>query len=302
MRKIFIFIITMFLSIKFCSAAHAELNIVATQTIFADLAREIGGEKINVKAIASPKFNVHFYSPKPSDVRAVKEADLYVNAGLDLEAWSDPLLEAAGKPQLMRGQSGNVDLSMGIRLIDPPRQPVSRSHGDVHLFGNPHFHMDPRNFRVMAGTLLARLKAKDPGNAAYYEENARKFLERLDRKIGEWQRLCGHCSGQEIVSYHKDIAYFANFLGIKDEQYLEPKPGIPPTAKHLQFLADHVAARHVKAIVLPTYYSRKQADKLAKRVGAKVITVCQNAGEMPGTDSFFDFFDYNIRQISEGLK
>lgn len=283
-------------------AAERPLNIVTTQTIFADLVKEIGKDKVNVKAIASPKYNIHFIQPKPSDVRNVAQSDLYVNAGLDLEAWSDPLLEAAGNPALFRNGEKNVDLSKGLRLLKVPEHSVSRAEGDIHLFGNPHFQMNPDNARVMAQTILKKLKNVDSANASYYQQNANDFLMRLDQKISEWKNLCAHCSGKEIISYHDDIIYFVDFLGLKAELYLEPKPGIPPAPKHLQFLEEHIKEHHIKAIVLPTYYSRAAAETLATRVGAKVVTICQSVGEVPGADDFFSFFDYNFKQISEALK
>lgn len=303
MKKI---LLLMFLFCVCCarvsSAADKPLNIVTTQAIFADLVREVGGDKVNVTAIASPKYNIHFIQPKPSDVRKVTQADLYVNAGLDLEAWSDPLLEAAGNPKLFRNGEGNVDLSQGIQLLEIPNHPPTRAEGDIHVFGNPHFQMNPENAAIMAHTIVKKLKEKDPGNASYYDEHAKTFLAKLEQKIAEWKKMCEYCRGEEIISYHEDIAYFADFLGLKAQEFLEPKPGIPPTPKHLVFLENYIKEHHVKAIVLPTYYSRAEADKLVQRVGAKVAVICQNAGEVPGTGGIFDFFDYNVKQISEALK
>ncbi len=282
--------------------AKEQLQIVTTQTIFADLVKQIGQDKVSVKAVASPKYNIHFIQPKPSDVRAVSNADLYVNGGLDLEAWSDPFLEAAGKPQLFRNGEKNVDLSQGIRLLKIPDHPLSRAEGDMHIFGNPHFQMSPDNAKVMVHTILEKLKEADPANVSFYEQNAKSFLTKLDEKISEWKKLCAHCSGQEIINYHDDIEYFADFLGLKAEQFLEPKPGIPPTPKHLAFLEDYIKEHHVKAIVLPTYYSRAEAEKLANKIGIKAVTICQGVGELPGTDDFFSFFDYNFQQISGALQ
>lgn len=293
-------------SLLLCAApafsSGKTLNVVTTQTIFADLVKQVGAEKVTVKAVASPKYNIHFIQPKPSDVRSVAKADLYVNAGLDLEAWSDPLLEAAGKSRLFRNAEGNVDLSQGIKLLKVPDHPLSRSEGDIHLFGNPHFHMNPENAKTMVRTILEKLKAADPANASYYEENAKAFLSRLEQKITQWKSLCADCRGQEILNYHDDIEYFADFLGLKAEQFLEPKPGIPPTPKHLAFLENYVKEHRVKAIVLPTYFSHTEVEKLAGKVGAKVVTVCQSVGELPGTDDFFSFFDHNFKQISEALR
>ncbi len=286
-----------------CSFAdRGKLNIVTTQTIFADLVKQIGKDKVNVSAIASPKYNIHFIQPKPSDVRKVTRADLYVNAGLDLEAWSDPLLEAAGKPQLFRNGEDNVDVSQGIRLLNVPNHPLNRAEGDIHAFGNPHFQMNPENARIMARIILEKLKETDPANASYYEENAKAFFAKLDAKISEWKNMCASLKGKEIISYHEDIAYFADFLGLKAEQFLEPKPGIPPTPKHMQFLEDYAKANHITVIVMPTYYPLDAAQSLAGKIGGKVVTICQGVGEISGTDDFFSFFDHNFKQISEGVK
>lgn len=302
-NMIFLFVFCGLMGVFNIPKVYAEpLKIVTTQTIFADLVKQIGKDKVSVKAVASPKYNIHFIQPKPSDVRAVSNADLYVNAGLDLEAWSGPLLEAAGRPQLFRNGARNVDLSKNIRFLKIPDHPLSRAEGDIHLFGNPHFQMNPENAKFMVETILEKLKEIDPVNAFFYEQNVKSFLEKLDQKIIEWKNLCVHCRGKEIINYHDDIEYFANFLGLKAEQFLEPKPGVPPTPKHLAFLEEYIKEHQVKAIVLPTYYSRIEAEKLAKRIGAKVVTICQGAGEIPGTDDFFSFFDYNFKEISEALK
>lgn len=292
----------LFFSQKILFASEGPLKIVATQTLFADIVKQIGKDKVEVKYIAQPKFNVHFIQPKPSDVRNVVKADLYVNAGLDLEAWSGPLLEAAGRPEFFSGAERNLDLSKGITILNPPTQPISRAQGDIHSFGNPHYNMNPENAKIMAETVLEKLKEIDPKNTSYYEENAKAFISHLEGKISEWKKLCADFKGQEIISYHEDIAYFADFLGLKAEQFIEPKPGIPPTPKHLEFLEEYVKANHIKAIVMPTYYPKDAAEKLSQRVGTKVVTICQNVGEIPGTDDTFSFFDYNFKQISEALE
>ncbi len=281
--------------------ASERLNIVTTQTIFADLVKQIGKDKVNVQAIASPKYNIHFIQPKPSDVRKVAKADLYINAGLDLEAWSDPLLEAVGSLKLFRNGTHNVDLSQGIKLLEIPDHPLSRAEGDIHAFGNPHFQMNPENAKVMAQTILKKLEEIDPSNTSYYENNAKAFFTKLEEKVAEWRTLCVHCKGKEIISYHEDIAYFADFLGLKVEQFLEPKPGIPPTPKHIRFLEEYAKANHITAVVRPTYYPQDAAQSLAGKIGGTVVTICQSVGEIPGTEDFFSFFDYNFKQISQAM-
>ena len=183
-------------------AADGPLKVVATQSYYANLVKEIGKDKVDVKSVASPKFNVHFIQPKPSDVRNVAHADLVVYTGMDLEEWWGPLLEAAGRTDFFPGREKSVDLSRGIRILKVPDHPLSRAEGDIHLFGNPHYLMNPENAKVMAGTILEKLSEADPANASYYEENKKSFVLRLDGKIAEWKTMCAHCAGQEIISYH----------------------------------------------------------------------------------------------------
>ncbi len=301
-RNLFLLGVFSILSVNLLYAAQGPLKVVTTQAYYANLVKEIGKEKVDVKSAASPKYNVHFIQPKPSDIRNVAHADLVVYTGMDLEEWWGPLLEAAGRTDFFPGREKSADLSRGIRILKVPDHPLSRAEGDIHLFGNPHYLMNPENAKVMAGTILEKLKEMDPANVSYYEENEKAFISRLDQKIGEWKALCSHCTGQEIISYHEDIEYFADFLGIKAEQFLEPKPGVPPTPKQLQFLENYVKTRSIKAVVMPTYFPKDAAESLAKRIGAKVVTVCQNVGELPGTEDVISFFDYNIKEISEALK
>ena len=187
--------------------AAEPLKIVASQAIYADIVKQIGKDRVDAKFVAPPKFNVHFIQPKPSDVRNVARADLVVWTGLDIEEWWNPLLEAAGKPDLFPGRDRSVDMSKGIRILNVPDHPLSRAEGDIHLFGNPHITMNPENMKIMAGTMLEKLQAIDLENALFYEENKKAFVSKLDEKITEWKALCGPCKGQEVISYHEDIAY-----------------------------------------------------------------------------------------------
>ena len=298
-RRSFLLAVFSILGANLLYATNSPLKVVTTQAMYADIVRQIGKDKVDVKFVAPPKFNVHFIQPKPSDVRNVAHADLVVYTGLDLEEWWGPLLEAAGKPDFFPGRERSVDMSRGIKLLNVPDHPLSRAEGDIHLFGNPHIAMSPENVKIMAQTVLEKLKETDPTNAPYYEDNEKTFISQMDQKIAEWRRLCAGCKGQEIISYHKDIEYFADFLGIKVEQFLEPKPGIPPTPKHLEFLQEYVKSHNIKAIVMPTYFPHDAAEDLTKRIGGRVVTICQNLGEIPETETVFSFFDYNFKQISE---
>ena len=283
------------------AAAAETLKVVTTTSTFAALVKEIGGEKVTVDPIASPKRNIHFIQPKPSDVRSVVKADLFVFAGLDLEIWADSLLEAAGKPRLFRGGDRNLDLSHGIELRKVP-QHLSRSEGDVHAHGNPHIHMSPENMKIMANNVFLKFSEIDAANADFYKKRYEDFIVKLDAKLLEWKEMAAPIAGKEIVSYHDDIEYLAAFLGVKAEQFVEPKPGIGATPKHLQFLENYMKSNKIQVIVTPSYYSQTDNKTLAERAGAKVVLTAQNVGEIEKDQDLFGFYETNIKQISEALK
>ncbi len=283
------------------AGAAQPLRVVATLSVFADLVKQVGGENVEVSTVASPRFNPHFVECKPSDVLKVKKADLLVHGGLDLEAWRGPLLDAAGNPDLFSGGKGELDLSVGIPLLEVPDRPLSRLMGDIHLYGNPHYWLNPENAKIMARAIAAKLSEIDPAHADAYQKRLADFLSRLDQKIAQWKQAAAPIRGKEAIAYHNEWPYLADFLGIKIEQFLESKPGIPPSPKHIGFLEEYIRSHNIRAIVQPTYFPRSASEELAKRTGAKVVTLCQNLGELPETKDYFSFIDYDVRQMVEAL-
>lgn len=290
-----------FLASGVAPAQAEKLNVVASTAFFEDLVKQIGGERVNVKRVAPPRFNIHFIQPKPSDVRNVAKADLFVFGGLDLEAWVDPLLEASGNRKAFRGGDRNVDLSAGIPLLKVPAK-LNRAAGDVHAFGNPHYTLNPQNLGIMAATLAGRLKDADPSGADVYEANLARFRSELDVKLAEWRSAASVLRGKEIVAYHDDVAYLAEFAGLRADVFVEPKPGIPPTPQHVKFLQEYLPAHGVSGIVAATYYPKATVEELSRRTGVPALFVPQTPGEIPGTESVFAFFDHVFKTLKEGLK
>ena len=282
--------------------AAQPLRVVATLSVFADLVKQVGGDDVQVSFVASPRFNPHFIEPKPSDVLKVKRADLLVDAGLDLEAWRGPLLDAAGNPNLFPGSQGELDLSVGIPLLEVPDRPLSRLMGDIHIYGNPHYWLSPENAKIMARAIAAKLAEMDPAHAAAYQKRLADFLRRLDQQIAQWQQTAASIRGKEAVAYHNEWPYLAEFLGIKINQFLEPKPGIPPGPQQLGMLEAYMKTHGVRVIVQPTYVPRGAAEALARRTGATVVILCQNLGELPQAKDYFAFIDYNVQQLVHAME
>ena len=282
-------------------AAEKRLKVVATLPTFADLAKTIGGDHVEVASIASPKFNPHFIEPKPSDVLKVKRADLFIHAGLDLELWRGPLLDAAGNTKLFPGQPGELDLSQGIQLLEVPAGAVSRSQGDIHIYGNPHYWVNPENGKRMAQTIAEKLSDVDPEHAADYQHNLHTFLARLDQKMTEWRSHLAPYAGQELVGYHNEWPYLTQFAGLRMNHFLEPKPGIPPTPQQIEFIQQYAKTHEVRAIVQATYFPTQAAETLAKRTSMKVVLLCQNVSEVPQASDYVAMVDYNVNQLIQGL-
>ena len=281
--------------------AEAKIRVVATLSIFADLVKKIGGDHVQVHTVASPRFNPHFIEPKPSDVLRTSQADLLVHGGLDLEAWRPPLVEAASNMKVLPGAEGELDLSRGIALLEVPTQAVSRAQGDIHLFGNPHYWLDPENGKIMAKAIAQKLGQRDPEHQKDYAANLSQFLTRLDEKIAEWKKKVVQDKGKEALAYHNEWIYLTEFAGIKIEKFLEPKPGIPPTPKQLGFLEGYIKQNAIKTLFQASYYSKDAARALENRTGIKMYLLCSNVGEIKEAEDFFALFDYDIKTIAKAF-
>jgi len=279
------------------SAAEKRLNVVATLSTFADLAKTIGGDHVDVSYVASPKFNPHFIEPKPSDVLKVKRADVLIHAGLDLELWRWPLLDAAGNTRLFQGGPGELDLSQGIELLEVPGRAVSRAEGDIHLYGNPHYWTDPENAKIMAKTIADKFSAMDPSHAQDYQQHLQQFVSRLDEKMAQWRSQLAAFQGQELVGYHNEWPYLMRFAGLRMDKFLEPKPGIPPTPKQVEFIEQYVKAHGILGIAQATYFPTQAAGAIAKHTGAKIVLLCQSVGEVPEASNYLAMVDYNIHHL-----
>ncbi len=284
------------------AAAEKPLYVVATLSTFGDLVKTIGDDHVKVTTVASPKFNPHFIEPKPSDILNVKRAELFVHAGLDLEAWRGPLVDASGNPDIRPNGPRQLDLSQGISLLEVPTSPVSRSQGDIHIYGNPHYWIGPQNALIMARSITAKLSEMLPADKGDFDKNLADFQTKLEAKMTEWKEKMKPFAGKELIGYHNEWPYLMEFLGLKMDKFLEPKPGVPPTPKQIQYLQEYMTANKVKVIVQPSYFSTKDARELASRVGGEAILLCQGVGEIPEAKDYISMIDYDVNALVQALQ
>ena len=286
----------------FCHALFAadKLNVVATTTTLANIASEVAQDKIRVTAIASPKQNIHHYAPTPKDVLKVKRADVLIHEGLDLEAWREPLLAAAGNMRFLGEGQYSIDVSLGVPLLEIPTS-LSRSEGDIHAFGNPHYIGDPENVKIIALNIAEGLAKVEPENANFFRENAAAFNKTLDSKIKDWEARMAGFPGAPVVTYHRSWSYFLKRFNLFVIGEVEPKPGIPPTAKHLAGLIQQIRDKKAKVIIKEPFEETRTPKKIADETGVQVVTLSQSVGEPKEAKDYISLMEQNISSLETAL-
>jgi zinc/manganese transport system substrate-binding protein len=269
--------------------ALAGLNVVATLPWIGSLAREIGGDQVRVTTLVKPNQDPHLVEAKPSMILAGRKADILMYNGLDLEIGYLPLiLESARNPKIVPGKPGNFDCSRFVNIIDKPTM-VDRSMGDVHPLGNPHYYFSPANVLRVAQGMTDALAELDRANADYYRQNLKAFSAKFDQKQMKWQAL--GLQGKKFVAYHKLFEYLAAESGFRIVGYVEPKPGIPPSAAHVESLIESMKNDRPDGILTTSYYGKKESESIGGKTGVKVILLPGDVGAMERTDDWFSFMD-----------
>ena len=318
-----------------------RIQIVTTLPTYAAIAKEVGGDRAEVEAIARGDVDPHFVNPRPSFAAKVQRADLFVSTGLDLELWVPALLDRANNPQVLEGQPGRVVAYAGTRLLEVPEN-VSRSGGDVHIFGSPHIHTDPINGILIARNIAAGLKRIDPDGAATYDANLADFEARvmsrmfgdelvsmlgaevifdlarnyefwafakqqmyqgkpLTEYLGGWMGAGAPFRDRRMVCYHKNWAYFSARFLIECAMYIEPKPGIPATPRHVSDVIDFIERENIEVLFAANYFSRSQVERVSSRTGARALMVPEHVAGVEGVDDYFTLIDLWITELAEAF-
>lgn len=285
------------------TAMSAPIKVVTTLTPQGSIAAAVGGDLVRVETIARAEQDPHFVDARPSYMLKLRDADLVIVNGLDLEAgWAPLLIQGARNPRILPGQPGYLDASANIARIDVPRDGVGREAGDVHAMGNPHYWLDPANGVTMAATIAARLSELYPEYRAEFERRATEFSRRLLEKLHDpqhgWLANMAPYRGRSVITFHKSWGYFLNRFGLNDVGHLEPLPGIPPTPKHLLSLIQVAGARHVRVLLVEPYYNLAAAELVAKKTGAVVLQLPNQPTDSAGAESYFSLFDRLTGEIA----
>lgn len=252
--------------------AHGKLRVAATVPDLAAVAREIGGEAVEVTSLSSHNQDPHFADPKPSLVLRVNRADLLLMVGLDLEiGWLPTLITQSRNPRIQVGSAGHLDCSQFVEVLETPATKVDRSMGDIHPGGNPHYFHDPRAMLAVARGMAARLSEIDPAGASAYRKGLEAFARRTEAARRDWERRLAPFRGIPVISYHKSWSYLFDWLGLRAAGYIEPKPGIPPSPSHVAELVGRGRREGMRVIVRENFQQDATTRVLAGQLAAEVV-------------------------------
>src|SRR5438034_7942734 len=272
--------------------AFADLKVATSLTDLASVAQFVGGKHVTAQSLCRGYEDPHFVPAKPSLMKAIQHADVFVSTGLELDGgWLPLVLPGSRNPKIQPGTKGFVDASDGVNVLEKPVGTVSRAEGDVHPLGNPHYYLDPKALEVVASRLAEVFSRLDPANAADYAANAKAFEEKMEASLEKWEQEMAPYKGASLVTYHKNFVYFADRFGLKLFGTVEPKPGIPPSPHYVNELAEAMKKSGVNVVLYQPYYNADASSQVPHRAGGVAAELATEVGGMPGTDDVFSKFD-----------
>ena len=318
--------------------AAGQLRVVTTTTDLGAITEAVGGDKVSVTSIASGKENPHYVQAKPSFMMLARKADLWVRVGMELEVgYEELIINGSRNGNIRIGTRGHLDASENVLRLEVPKTKVTRAMGDVHPEGNPHYWLDPLNARIVAGAIAARLSELAPADKAVFKTNLDAFKRKLDERmfgealvekvggaelwameikgtlwtylaaekltgqLGGWSATMRPHRGGKMITHHRSWSYMAHRFGLSVVAELEPKPGVPPSGSHLAKVMRQAKAGGVRLILLEPAYSRKAADLVAKRTGAKVVVCPISVGGRKDAEDYLTMIDLIVNSVSKAM-
>ena len=290
---------TLLICLLFSISAEAKINVLSTVPDLASLVTRVGGDAVNSDSVAKGTQDPHFIEAKPSYMTKANHADLVVSMGLDLEVgWLPSILRGARNPKVLPGNAGNLELGPELNPLEVANGKVSRSDGDVHPFGNPHFNLDPIRMGKAAIIIARKLGALDPAHASEFNQRASAYQALLEKKTHEWQTRIEKSGVKKAVSYHKTLTYFFDRFKIENPAILEPKPGIPPTAGHILEVISLIKQDKIPLVLIENFFDPTVGNRIKEEIPAiRIQTVPVLVDGAPGVKSTEDLIERIVSAI-----
>lgn len=283
--------------------AQGKLNVVTTTEDLASIAREVGGDRIAVEAMARGYQDPHFVEAKPSFILKLQKADLLIVVGRELEiGWLPPLIQQSRNAKIQVGGPGYLDASQHVRILDLPTGQVTRAMGDVHPQGNPHYWLDPDNGKAVAKDLAEKFGQLRPNDRAWFQQQAAAFAAKVTQAEQRWTAAMAPYKGVKVVTYHRSFPNFADRFGLDVVNYVEPKPGIPPSPQHTLDVINDMKRQNVKVVLVEPYFDLKTPNAIGRDTGAQVLVMPPSVGGVKEITDYVGLFDYDINLLVSALK
>lgn len=288
-------------TVLMAGAARASVEVFACEPEWSALAVAIGGDKLDSQSATNALQDPHYIQARPGLIAQARKADLLICSGSGLEAgWLPLLLRKANNPKIQPGQPGYLMASDFVNRLEIPVA-LDRAQGDLHAQGNPHIQTDPRNIALVARVVAQRLQQIDPGNAEAYRGNLAAFEEKWSAAINRWQQQAAPLRGKRVVLHHRSWVYLDNWLGLEEEATLEAKPGVPPSAAHLNELLTQLKASPAALIIRAPYQDPQPSEWLTKQTGIPNAALPFTVGGTPDATDLYSLFDVTIRILLEKM-
>ncbi len=297
-----LFAVTAMVASMAVSQAASKINVIASTQDLASLAAEVGGDRITVEAIAKGYQDPHFVEPKPSFLLKLKKADLLLAVGLQLEiGWLPPLITQSGNTKIQVGNPGYLEMAQFCQILEIPAGQVTRAMGDVHPMGNPHYWLNPENGRRIAKALAGKFSEMRPGDAAYFAQRNADFDQRLTAAQKRWDAALAPYRGRKVITYHRSWPNFCDRFGLVVVDYVEPKPGIPPSPAHTLELINTMKRDQIKLILVEPYFDLRTPNSIAQATGGTVAVLMPSVGGVKEITDYFKLFDYDVNLLSQAF-
>jgi ABC-type Zn uptake system ZnuABC Zn-binding protein ZnuA len=279
-----------------------RINIVASTTDIADIMKAIAGDRANVECLMKGTQDPHSVEPKPSMVVKVRNADIMAVVGMDLDMWANSVIEASRNSKVSKSGQGYLDMSQDIPKLEVPEGKIDARLGDVHIYGNPHYQLNPQNGRIMADEALKKLVEFSPDDEKYFQANHDAFVKKLDESIIRWKKIMEPLKGKKIAASHSCLLYFFDAFGMKQAGYIESKPGIPPSPAEVIALENKIRQDKVKAVLVDQFFDASEAEKISSDTGAKTVVISTCVDGVKGTEDYIRLFDYDVNAVTNAVK
>lgn len=283
--------------------AGAALRVVTTTEGLAAVAREVGGERVQVESLSRGSQDPHFVDANPVLAVKLRQADLLIDTGLDLEiGWLPPLVTQSRNAAIQPGGARRLTAASAVTVLDVPTGPVDRSAGDLHPAGNPHFLSDPRRAVQVAAAIAERLATLDPGGAEGYRARSASFAKRMESDLVRWRALLAPVKGRPLFTHHRTLVYFLDWTGLRSAGEMEPRPGTPPPPAHLADLVQLAKREGVKAAVVESFYDPRSDELVARLSGGKLVVIPGDVGGDPAASTYESWIDLMVARIAEAVR